>query len=721
MNKQQLTVFYSWGVKILIFVIPFLSIWIARSMFFPYITGRNFGFRILVELALVLWTGLVFLDKKFLPRRNWIFWAVIAFVAVVGIADLFGVNPYKSFWSNYERMEGFLTIVHMAAYFIILTSVFRSRRDWLIYFNLFVFAGFWVGVYGVLQKLGLKEAIQGGGNRIDGTIGNPTYLAAYLTLIIGITSVLFFKAKQYWLKILYGLLVLFDFLIIYFSATRGAALSFLVAIPLFLGLYFWLFKNDEREVLYRKIAMWILVAMAVSIVGFLFVKNQPFVQESPVLSRFSNISFGEKTIRSRFMIWGMSWKGFLERPILGWGQENYLQVFAKYYNPGLYDQEPWFDHSHNIIFDWLINAGVFGLLAYLSMFAALFYAIIRALKTKFIDAKECLVLLVIPVAYFIQNVFVFDNFNTYALFFAILAYVASQYANGADKNEVVEEGRDHSADIFKSTVAIVSALIVGGAVVYFWNIRPITQARGIITSLVATTNAQDPVGETFKSFQNTIAYNTFGNGETLEQLGRVSSLLVGQSNIAPQAKAQFIAFAVTELEKYLARFPNDIRVHLFIGDLYQGAQSLSAQYFFKAREHFKKALELSPNKQQVMFALANNYLYTQEYDKAMELVQKAVDVEPSNLDAHGNKGIVAILTGRDDVVQAEIDAMGKAVVLLEKEPGKFGSYLQQLLKIARTYVNVQKYPQARSVYIQLTKLAPDNQDYKKELESIKGK
>src|SRR3989344_9193757 len=107
MNKQQLTILYGWGIKILIFVIPFLAIWIARSMFFPYIPGRNFGFRILVELALVLWAGLVFLDKKFLPRRNWIFWAVIAFVAVVGIADLFGVNPYKSFWSNYERMEGF--------------------------------------------------------------------------------------------------------------------------------------------------------------------------------------------------------------------------------------------------------------------------------------------------------------------------------------------------------------------------------------------------------------------------------------------------------------------------------------------------------------------------------------------------------------------------------------------------------------------------------------
>ena len=29
----------------------------------------------------------------------------------------------------------------------------------------------------------------------------------------------------------------------------------------------------------------------------------------------------------------------------------------------MWGQEPWFDRSHNIFFDWLINAGLLGLLA----------------------------------------------------------------------------------------------------------------------------------------------------------------------------------------------------------------------------------------------------------------------------------------------------------------------------------------------------------------------
>ena len=75
------------------------------------------------------------------------------------------------------------------------------------------------------------------------------------------------------------------------------------------------------------------------------------------------------------MIWQMSWEGFKERPIFGWGQENFLYVFAKHYNPKMWNQEPWFDRSHDVFFDWLVAGGAVGLLTYLSMFAALIYTL----------------------------------------------------------------------------------------------------------------------------------------------------------------------------------------------------------------------------------------------------------------------------------------------------------------------------------------------------------
>src|SRR5258706_11771153 len=108
MNSVSLKKYYVWGLKALVFVIPFLSLWIAYSMYFPYITGRNFAFRILVEVALALWVALAVLDKAYRPKMTPIAWAVAAFTAIIGIADLFGTNPHLSFWSRLERMEGYM-------------------------------------------------------------------------------------------------------------------------------------------------------------------------------------------------------------------------------------------------------------------------------------------------------------------------------------------------------------------------------------------------------------------------------------------------------------------------------------------------------------------------------------------------------------------------------------------------------------------------------------
>lgn len=37
---------------------------------------------------------------------------------------------------------------------------------------------------------------------------------------------------------------------------------------------------------------------------------------------------------------GLAIEGFKEHPILGWGQDNFILVFNKYYDPRLYSQEP---------------------------------------------------------------------------------------------------------------------------------------------------------------------------------------------------------------------------------------------------------------------------------------------------------------------------------------------------------------------------------------------
>src|SRR4030067_1294647 len=152
MSSKRIENFYLWSIKILILLISFLPLYVSSSMVFPYITGKNFAFRILVEFAAVLWLGLTILSKEYYPRNSTILLVVLIFIFVVGLADLFGINPYNSFWSNYERMEGYINILHLALYFLIIKSVFRTRKDWMIFFNLLVIVGLLVSIYALFQR-----------------------------------------------------------------------------------------------------------------------------------------------------------------------------------------------------------------------------------------------------------------------------------------------------------------------------------------------------------------------------------------------------------------------------------------------------------------------------------------------------------------------------------------------------------------------------------------
>lgn len=713
MHPRTLANVYLWALKGLLFIIPFLSLWIASSFYFPYITGRNFAFRIIIEAALALWIGLIVLDKRYLPRSGPILWAIFAFVAVVGIADLLGVDPYRSFWSNYERMEGYLMILHLAAYFLVATSVFRTKREWLQFFHAFLFAGVLVGGYGILQVLDLKQAIQGGDVRIDGTIGNPTYLAAYLLLVAGAAFLLFFNASKKGLRYFYGASIVYFLGIMYFAASRGVTLAILASVPIALAGYLLLTRRSQDEMRGRRVAAGALGILVALPIVFLLVKNTSFVQNNEVLSRFASISLGERTTRSRFMIWNMSWQGVKERPLLGWGQENYIKVFSKYYNPRLYDQEPWFDRAHNIVFDWLINAGFFGLVAYIAIFVALYRTLWKLFRKGAMGIKEGSVLFVLPIAYFLQNIFVFDNFNTYVFFFSFLAY-----AYGLDRPEEDLKKSNVSSKLTEerallSIVFVALTVVVAGLSIYYANIKPAAQARAIIKSLLATSDNIDPYGKTMASFNEAFAYDTFGNGETLEQFLKISELLLTEAGVPNETKKEFVESAGSRAEEYLASFPEAIRIHLMAGSMYQNASFVDGAYLVKARDHLKAALELSPKKQSLFFVLAENYLRNQEIAKAFELIDQAIALEPTNPEARVLKASMAVLVDRDDIVLEVIRALDKERIAGGGDTldQALAVFINALDRIAQLYLRVGAKDKARVIYQEITRVAPNPLPY----------
>src|SRR3989338_1506886 len=75
-----------------LFLIPFIGFIVPGAMFFPFISGKGFTFRILVEIIFGLWINLAFLDAQYRPKMSWITKSVLFFVVAIFVSDLLRAN-----------------------------------------------------------------------------------------------------------------------------------------------------------------------------------------------------------------------------------------------------------------------------------------------------------------------------------------------------------------------------------------------------------------------------------------------------------------------------------------------------------------------------------------------------------------------------------------------------------------------------------------------------
>lgn len=618
-------------------VIPFI---VSSSLFFPFITGKAFTFRIIVEVIFVFWFLLAMCDKAYRPRFSNILLAVGIFIGVLMISDFFAQNPHKAFWSNYERMEGFVSIFHMALYFIVAGSILVTEKLWINFFRLNVLTSIFLSFYGFFQLAG-KITINQGGVRVDGTLGNASYFGGYVMIMIFLSLFLLARDNKSWWKWVYMIAIVFDSVILYHSATRGALLGLIGGILLSTGLVVFLGKDRP---IFKRISLVILFLVLI-ISGFVYLyRDNSFVQKHAPLARLTSINTNSADAQARFMVWEMAWQGFKEKPIFGWGQEGFNFVFNKYYNPNMYNRESWFDRTHNVVFDWLIAGGLLGFLAYFYLVVLFFVSIWKlgqSPKESSFSVVDKSILTGLGAGYVFQNFFVFDNIMSYILFFSLLAFLHWHISQPIKKMEMLEEVPVPEIPRFYLPVGMVALV----AVVWFVNIPSIQASRDLINALKTQPSG---IIENLKYFKKAIGRNGLGNQEIREQLGQAASSIFNSrdQSITDDIKLQFFTLAINELKKEVENVPNDARTQLFLGQLYSFVGSSAEEI-----KHYEEALKNSPNKQTIQIALAFSYLKVGKYNDALELAKKAYENTPGSIDIASSYLAVAIYVRNGEEVK----------------------------------------------------------------------
>ncbi|TSC67135.1 MAG: Lipid A core--O-antigen ligase-like protein [Parcubacteria group bacterium Gr01-1014_72] len=693
-----------YGIFACLFAVPFIPLIVSDGLFFPFISGKNFAFRILTEIAFALWVLLALRDPSVRPRRSYILWCLGAFLAIVGVADLMSESPYKSFWSNFERMEGFIGFIHLFFYFLVLSSLLQGERIWSRFWHVSIGVLLASDLYALLQ-LAKELNINQGGVRVDATFGNAIYFAGYLVFNIFLLGFLWYRRRLHPLKdillsvgigfglfsmyylyrllyfwsicaagdvemaspsrgiyecaekggesithprlrtALYAGIGLLSFYIFFYTGTRGAVLA-LVGGVLLLGVLLLSFGRLNKKM---RIAGGAAVAIFLIAIGTFFtVRDIPAVRAHKIFGRFASISLDNDDVRARFYVWNMAWQGFKERPVLGWGQESFNYVFNKYYDPKMHSREQWFDRTHNIFLDWLISAGVLGLLAYLSLFAVLLYYVWRSRETspvrsgasngasedeRGVSIGEKIIFTAFLGAYFLHNVFVFDNLISYILFFSLLAYIHGRVGVSGAKVKRVGENVPATGLPFLYGGGTIFLCIIS---LYYFNVRPILAGHELILALRPHPPEEGGVSKNFELFKSALTRKTFASSEIREQLALVSTQ-VASSNLSVDLKQQFFDLTRTELLDQIAQAPDDARHHLFMG-------SFLSQYrlYRDAISYVEKAHALSPQKQSILFELGTNYINAGDAQSALAAFKQAFELLPTYREARVLYAVFAV-------------------------------------------------------------------------------
>ncbi len=666
-----------------IFLVPLVPLFVSESMFFPYITGKNFAFRILVEIGLASWILLAFLDKDYRPRFSYIAISGAVLLVVMFVANIFGEYPPKSFWSNFERMEGYVTLVHFYFYFLLLGTLLCSQKLWNYFLHTSLTVAAYVALYGLGQSLGL---VAGAIDRVDSTLGNAAYMAVYMLFHIFILALLYLRNRNLLLRFAYGLLGLLFIYILLATGTRGTFIG-LVAGAGVAVIYLALFSRQYPEV--RRVAIMGL-ALLIILGGLFFAfRDSQFVQENGALHRIATISL-EKDLIVRTTIWGMAWQGVKERPLLGWGQGNFNYVFNKYYEPSLYGQEQWFDRVHNIFFDWLIAGGVLGFVAYFSiLISALYYLFWRPLfeVDESFTVLERAVLLGLLAGYFTHNLVVFDNLVSYMFFAVTLGLIHSRVSTRIESidNFVVDQ-----QVVNRVAVPLVAALAI--ATIYFVNVPGILAARDIIDAF----QGQD-IDAKLTEFQSALARGSFANQEINEQMASLAPGLLQVAGLSAADRIGYLSVIESEFQKLIEDKPGDARLHIIFATFYRQVNNPQ-----KALEHLAIARSLTPRKPQVMIEQGFASIQAGNFDEALQYFKDAYALEPNFLGARVYYAVGALLAGKNGLF-AELADIGE----LEENPELLRAFAKEDMIVTAAH-ETNHYDFLKFILEERVKLAPED-------------
>ena len=383
-----------WGLLALVLLTPLI---VTVETAYPYTVGKAGYVRSLVALAFALWVPLALSNEAYRPPRSWLLVLLALGFVVALLAAAFGINLQRSLWSTYERMQGVVNSAHWLALALVVVSVVRRDLEWRVLFGLNVAVGVAVAVLAIGRHHGVPLPYLGDvaerSWQIAATFGNSTQLGNYALLngflAAGLAAWTFSSVPSAtserrirWIAgLCWTVAACLNFWAMALSGALGAFVAFggavgAVAIACFLF---------GRTGAVRRAGAGLTGLVAVAGIGLaaLFFTDNTLTSDSenPLLRRLSYASFEGRTTQTRLAAWEAAFKGFADRPVLGWGPDNYLTPYGRHAH-GIAATYAAHDYAHNQLVEEVVTKGAVGGATYVATWIVTFLVVLAAVKGR---------------------------------------------------------------------------------------------------------------------------------------------------------------------------------------------------------------------------------------------------------------------------------------------------------------------------------------------------
>ena len=640
-----------WTVRVGILLIMAMPFIVSNDTLFPFIVGKAIYARSVIEVTFGVWLLLIFFYPRYRPSRSLVVAALGVWLLISLIAGLTGVSAVRSLWSTYERMQGIVDLAHWFVFIAMTGSVFRSLRDWRLLFTVNLIVCMVVSFLGMNQHYGIFD--MGGfgilsADRIESTLGNATYVGAYtmVNALIALSLIVHSLAAQApsgggerverasrsrtarrrrrveerqtsstrlsfdylpWLQSVWVLSLILNLWALWLTGTRGAVVGMGTAALVFsVGYLIW------GRIRVARIISYALVGAAIAAIAlFAAVRAtdvlDPVVESNTMLSRISSIGLGDASISGRVAGAQAGLLAYAEKPALGWGPENFLIAWGKHVDVEAAERDR-FDQAHNKLVEELTTKGTLGFMSYMMVWLAMAWAMFISIRRRRgYGQLSVLIIAATMLAYFAQNLFLFDTPVTLMQFSLLAAFaVAQEYwaseRDGKKAQPWIPERlsgklslRPVSAALRASwgavcLMALVSVVVI--AALYALNLRAYNAAADIALFGLSggagaaweerLAYAQDSIS-TFPGLANYprrhIIRDSFDRLPTLsdEEFWSEVELMESTGNDALDVE------------------PDNWRIMAMMIHLYQTAAERDDEYVAKARESLDKMTRIAPN------------------------------------------------------------------------------------------------------------------------------